>query len=239
MCPQSHPIFDKNADGLRCESDMINKQKISDYCPITISTPIKTWIQLSNPNLWIFSLDREYVYNIVCDNNSFQRTLSGNGLLKFHKGCSLRDDQLRINSQGTVQVEISDSFFPNFDLTNNLSLPHGFKVRNQTHFEVSFQNHTQELENLHGKIRNLHENENMPQKLQIHDIHQYSIGYAALGIALILGICLGYIYYRLKSGQRPIPAPRQHTSHIEPDNAFRIELKDFKGGEDVAANNLD
>jgi len=247
LCPQTNPLYNRNAENIRCEAEMINTQKMSTACNLRRSNPSKIWIQLSIKNQWLFSLDQEYIFNVVCDNVAFQRSLAGTGLLIFYKRCVIKDEDTIIMSHSIYESTLNTTvgrLQPTINLTDELPKLHRIP---EIQFDTSVTNHAKELSELRDKLEYIKGQESIPE-LSRHDIHQYSIGYSKFSITIVL--CIGWIYCKWKSigytisssdqeipqqthKEVPTPTPRTNNHPVTTSEPFKFEVRDFKVAEDV------
>lgn len=204
-----------------------------ETCTLHIVQPHKVWIQLWATNQWLFSLDTEYELTFVCGNDIYHKTLSGNGLLAMQAGCTLNDDKVSIKAFNDVQVRIlRESFQPNINIT--LDDINSVKERSAfvfTHSEVT--NHDKELTAVLKEINHIKSHQTKLQELQPHDVHMFSVGYAALGLLGIISIYLIVKHLRRNraviNNEGPIAAPRRKTQKRD----YQLEVKDFKEPQDA------
>ncbi|XP_055377924.1 uncharacterized protein LOC129609825 [Condylostylus longicornis] len=127
-------------------------QTIADKCNIKLTKSNKYWVQLTRKNSWLYSLDKEYLINIVCDDLAYQQRLKG--LLNFHENCLLKDDEVVIQT-----FHIESSLFSSMHI-NSLNLTDSFSAK-------------------YGKIKQplqaLKKQESSFEAMSYHDKHQYSV----------------------------------------------------------------
>lgn len=81
--------------------------------------PFQVWIQLQNPNQWIFSMIEDLTIDLICKNVITNYVLKNTGTITLKPGCKLRSKELIIDAHSTQTSSFSNSFTPALNLTTD------------------------------------------------------------------------------------------------------------------------
>lgn len=221
LCTQKHPIYRKGSNVSSCELSFIAHSSPGANCKIMNAETFPKWIQLRNPNQWIYSVRNPTVLNIVCGSTMIQKTIEGTGTLTLQEKCELKQEFLTLRSHNKYPKIMRSSFAPTENLSN---LVNPESLAPLDHISLRYANHREELQVLQKQILELHQAEKLPKPSNSTIIHQFTLGYAAL----ILGVCIaGFLIcfkwkdYKKKSIKR-VPTPRPRTT-VNPPFTISID----------------
>ncbi|XP_055388077.1 uncharacterized protein LOC129616464 [Condylostylus longicornis] len=194
-CEQLRPLYTKETKEVECEFNLIAQQTIADKCNIKLTKSNKYWVQLTRKNSWPYSLDKEYLFNTVCDGLVYQQRLKGTGLLNFHEICLLKDNGVVIQT-----FQISSSEYRK--VSPSINMPQLQKELESSLFSsvhINSLNLTDTFSAKYGKIKQqlqaLKKQENSFQAMSYHDKHQYIVSYSAIVVsALIISMYISKKY---------------------------------------------
>lgn len=165
------------------------------------------WIQLSNPNQWIFAVDETITANARCKEETISLTLKGSGLLKMLPDCVIKHDLLTIQGIHIYPSSIRTSYKKLSELTE-ITTPERLKpvISNSTPYEIQ----GEQLEALKLIVASQLQEESL-KKVNSHKVHQFTIGYLALLLSSVLMSVLIFKYRGAckRQSKPPKPAPRQ------------------------------
>lgn len=186
LCKQHHPIYNKNSNYSKCELSLLDhKRQIETSCKLKSMAPSNTWIQLHNPNSWIYSLDQEYVIDVICDKNVLNVKLNGSGVLELRPNCLIKQPEMLISAHNIYPTVAHASFIPSTNLSNQI-IQQQEDIKG-TSFKIERTDNS-EYEKLQKEIEKLRAQEKLPEELTIHDVHHYSVLYLVIGIIILYSI---------------------------------------------------
>ncbi len=189
VCKQHHPIYNRQSSQSRCEVCLMNHEKVLEKsCLIHKMEPSKLWIQLHNPNTWIYVFDQEYILNIICDKLPLEEKLSGSGILHLESNCIIKQSTMSIMAHNIYPTQLMTSITP---FTNFKEI-----FKQQDLDEISFKkgpssidaNSNDDFTQLQEALNIQKQQENSQLQLSVHDVHHYSMIYGFIGIMLLLWI---------------------------------------------------
>lgn len=195
LCQTIHPIFNEHSANNLCEIKLLNHAtEIPQECEIKLIPKTNYWIQLSQPNSWIYVLKEQQILDTVCGNSIFPTKLKDSGIIEIKPNCHLRSKEFIIQSHNVNITQINDYYLP----ANNLTID--FKETELTRdiSEIPTQiikfyenDKLYELSEQISQQKHI-ESQNLPQS-KIHTIHHYVISYTTLIILII------FIIYFIKN----------------------------------------
>lgn len=173
VCEPQFPLYTTNSENLRCELELINhSDQIPKSCTLTLSNKRRFWIPIAN-NRFIYILDETSTVDLICRSNVTPFKIAGSGIIEVPKGCFFRDANTIITPQELQSTSFNTSYLPAF----NASLPILNKSNPMT--IKNFSNPILPADPVSNAYllhlidqQKLAEN-NMPSKLNKHDIHHY------------------------------------------------------------------
>lgn len=195
ICDQIHPIFSTNHENKICEIELLSHAtSIPKDCPMKVTDPYRFYIRLTNPNSWIYVLDKPYTVDLICGTETKTYDLNGSGIFKILPGCSFRNQEIRIDARDTLTTLINESYSPPFNLsTSDIQIPNSTKIHDQTKSVLVKTSNSAELDNISRSIEDLKEKQKFPKNIsQYHNVHHYILIYILF--TLIIVSLLGYFY---------------------------------------------
>lgn len=199
ICKQRQPVYNQFSNLNRCEMDILSHQKVlSSRCRLQVMERAPVWIQLHNSNSWIYILDQDYTFNIICGTSVIERTLNYDGILKLQPNCEINQKSLTIRSHNVISNRINSAFIPTTNLTDQLRFN---RMSNKSRLVVERQKilSFNELEAINKTIIEVKRQQHLPSTISPHDIHHYSIIYSSL--ILILISIAGYVLWKVKKAK--------------------------------------
>lgn len=184
LCRITHPILNSNAEQNQCEMRLLkHNPQIPDSCEMRVLKTNTLWIQLTNPNKWLFSFKIPITVDNICGNSIEPLYLQTSGILEISPNCYIRSDEFTLYGHSEKITISNNSYLPSINLTQifipekpNLKLPKMITIKNKDHgafFEIS-----QDINALKNK-----ENQKI-SNVDAHDIHHYSFIYIILFLAI-------------------------------------------------------
>lgn len=208
ICKRNKPLLTTATHLHECEINMLEHKQLAKTCKIQTNAMENTWIPLHQANRWIYVLYNEYDVDLICGDEIEHIKIQGEGILTIRRDCVLKHETLELNGQSNYQHEIKGSILPQLNLTVEL-------VKNQYRAEETIPHHIQtKFDIIDEMIKADRSNEaQLPEDLDAHDIHQYSLGYTTLII-----IFLFFVYFYFKQA-KPMKRIREQLPFFQ-----RIEL---------------
>lgn len=190
FCKLDQPISARKTTQFLCETLLLDHpSSIPSSCTIKTCPLEKMFKPLSN-NRQLFSVDRPYVADLICNNLITQHTIRNTGILEIPADCSFRIGNTILYPTEYHSSFVHHSYTPSLNLTFenyiNFSQP-----RNHA---VDF--HPQNLVNLSQLIAQQESSsKEFPPNLSFshHDVHHYVVTYTILTCLII---CLGLYLYK-------------------------------------------
>lgn len=200
LCKITHPILNSNAKTNHCEMELLKHTlEVPSSCKVNKLKTTTLWVQLSNPNKWLYSLSNPLTVDNICGNNIETLMLKNSGILEISPTCYIRSDELTLYGH-SERSSISNKFYlPSINLTEispikitNLHLPKTIMIHNRDH---------QALFELSKEIKSLENTEETKlTSVTPHDIHHYSFIYILITIVIIYCIIkASKMYLKIKS----------------------------------------
>lgn len=216
LCQQHHPIYNLQSKESHCEMQLLrHEQNLPPTCNIKITAIEPTWIQLARPNTWIYVLNDEFTFDVICNKQVFNTKLRNSGILNLDRSCSINLPSMTLRSKHTTSTSMNTSFIPTVNLTQQLDAYLRTHILNSSHLDdIQLLNHQIELNELKEKVHTAIQKTQLPQ-ITTHDIHQYTISYTTatiLAIIFIVFLIRKFKQYKLNHKKPkqapPIPFPR-------------------------------
>lgn len=152
ICKQTFPIM-STANTDVCEIKLLKLDIISEECNIRISNLThEMWIQLHEPNTYIFTFPRKQNLRVICDANHYDYTLIHSGRIRIAPGCRIKTNNLMINGFQTIISSVFRELIPivkthsNFTLLfNDLKIPKRLEIPNINYPNLISDEMTKEL----------------------------------------------------------------------------------------------
>lgn len=132
LCAIKHPLFNANANNPQCEIQIL--QRVSTYptnCDIKESNISTVWIQLSQPNTWLFSPIDDYMVDEICQDTLKTHTLKNTATLEISGDCYLKTKDLTIRANNEENTYVHNAFIPSLNISNILT-NYSSKIGNKT-----------------------------------------------------------------------------------------------------------
>lgn len=206
ICERNKPLFTATTDKNKCEINLLeHKKQVTGDCQIRKTDLTNVWIPLQQTKQWIYVLPSEYAVDIICDNDIEHQNIEGEGILSIQQKCILKHDTMELSGMGSYEHEIKGSILPQLNLSSEMTKKQHRQENTQPKYIKPEWNTTEE------KLRNDRENEQeLPENLDIHDIHHYSLGYTTI---IIVVIFFAYFYFMqikpMRAIRRQIPMLQQ------------------------------
>lgn len=213
LCKQGGPLHHKGSLTSACEISFFNHLPAYDKCRTQKSGDGPHWIQLRNPNEWIYALRQETILNVVCGQNTTYLTIRGSGVAKLQKECIMKQQFLTIRGHNIYPSNTRLSYSPLSNLTDAIIPVQGTTL---TYPQQFYQRHIADIEVLKQSVEKFRNT--LPTGLQNHDIH-HTMGHAGVLIAVLIVIFLVINYYlkTRKSKQIPQPTPKPRERAVTCD----------------------
>lgn len=159
ICKQKHPIFKRQSSMDKCEiSLMIGHHEYAENCHL--ETARDSWIQLKNPNRWIFLVLNKAQINVVCKGTLQQHWIQDCGIIELADDCLIKQDKLEINSHSNFPYNVRQSILPSikpnlFENATNMGIKQ---------FHIKYRDHNASLENIRSQIQQIKTNKNYHMK---------------------------------------------------------------------------
>ena len=187
LCRQTHPLYKRGSPILACELNLLNHDLSNSSCRVVPAGIGPHWIQLHNPNHWIYSLEHEMNINAVCDNNLERFHLGGSGLLKLRENCMIKQPLITIQGHRSLQSTSRISFIPSIN-ASEIYAPVAISALPAGQYVNQYAPHLDELQTIRENLAKV--KDELPNNLRPHDVHHYALGYICLGSIVLLGAIL-------------------------------------------------
>ena len=224
-CKQSHPVYNKLSTMSHCEMALLNHKGIQPSCTIIKSKGGPEWVQLFNPNHWIYSLNKNTTVNIVCGEHATVRTLVGVGVLKLSTNCVLKQDTLTITSHNIHPSQLRTSFVPTVNITSIISTSNGNGTSTFTG-RVKYETpkiNMDETRKLEDQIKDIKSRPADLEELNAYDVHHFAVGYLGLSLGIAVAAFLIWSKCRRPVNRVPVPMPRRLSLLQEPQFNFNVD----------------
>lgn len=151
------------------------------------------------------------------------KSLAGNGLLDIGQGCTLKSEHFSIvgHNHYLSQVKVQTDFIsvPETSILNEIS-----NITDIGSFKP--ESHKEEWQQIKTQIEDVKQQEQAP--LSIHDVHQYSLLYSMLGVALITTCAYGLVRLQKKlnaARAATVNSPTQMTAAQEEERMGNSRAK--------------
>lgn len=182
-----------------CEVKLLLHQTLEkDDCRYVRQTGSDYWLQLNEPNKWIYSVSASKTVVIICNNQPYHQELIGEGIITINQRCSIQTPDLQIQSGFGGRSELTRSYLPTVNITEKLASD---KSMRRTEFpkvtNIQSTNHIEEIEDLQTKITQM--NQEFEEAKTEHVGHRNK-NYAAIFILTVIFCAFGLyrIYKRVK-----------------------------------------
>lgn len=212
LCRIIHPIFNVHSVNNLCEIDLLkHANSIPNHCEIQVVPKLDFWIQLSQPNKWLFSMKEPVTVDTVCGTTIKPHKLNNTGLLELPVNCYLRTKDLIIQAHNVQKLQLNNHYLPSLNLTYNMPTESQHENSIKSKVQVIKFHDDQELSQLSAAIKTQQDQEKFESTdLSPHNIHHYTMLYV-LGAALVITIMVKKCKYLsrkryIKSSQAQEPS---------------------------------
>lgn len=227
ICIQTKPIYSTHEGNRICEMQLLNHATaLPKNCETRVIEPYRFYIKLSQPNKWIFVMDRPYLVDISCKAHSYTYTLSGSGIFQLKSGCSFKNGDIHIESNNHHASSNNLSYTPPMNLSHfSTSSPDFYSKHlklNKTHIN-SF--NAMNLKQLSTDLESLKREEIFQKTLKTRDLKQNILTFTIIPIFIVGILCWTYrttIIEKLRKPKNPIAPPHATTSAVFNDNQHAI-----------------
>lgn len=194
ICKQEHPIYNHQASADICEIGLMvgNHESLSENCQVTANNK-DAWIQLNDPNHWLFSVRQKMIINVVCKGKLNRISIEKCGIIILSEDCLIRHDGMLIHSHQNFPASMRKPILP----TVNSVIFSNMTNVGVAQINVKYSQHNKTLNQIETQIQQLRNNEKLPNsELQrSHNIHLYTVGYISLAVTCIIA----YFFFRRSS----------------------------------------
>lgn len=152
------------------------------------------WYELKNKNNWLFSVFSTIEFLTICGNTVSHHEIHGEGLLSLNPNCMLQNQFIQVHPHSSFNDSTNNFVLPKF--TYNSSK---LGVNNEISMAESHEYIRANLTQIQKMIEETRNQLHVPNKINKHDIHHYSISY----LLLTLLICLVIIWYLKGKKSKP------------------------------------
>lgn len=200
------PIFNTMINESQCEVAILQRKSTLDtFCKVESINAANHWIKLHAENHWIYVVPNETMVDVICGSKVQTYNFQGSGLVIIDAGCALRDENVQIIAVGTARNNISNEFHK---LSNSISgainlKEFSSKIKSRTSVSDNLKLMTAlDTANLEKELDIIKENQQLPTRMNQHDVHHYTVSYSIIGILII---CFVICYFKLRSKPQQIP----------------------------------
>lgn len=177
LCRQRRPIRDAHPDSNLCTYELFasHGENLSKQCTAVTSDESTRWIQLSNPNTWLYSFRGTTRVSFVCDEKLEHEFLDGSGIIEVSGHCIIKQGRNMIFGHDTLAGKIQSFILPN--VTDGLyeSVP---QAANITTMVNTYTGHIKELYGIFNTISG----QSRLTAHQVFGVHMHTI-YTIIGLA--------------------------------------------------------
>lgn len=120
VCKQTFPIMTAT-NNLGCEINLLRKTNSSSDCDVrTANLTEELWVQLQQPNTYLYTLPKSQPVVVLCSNSRTSIFLEGTGVISVAQKCRIKTERVEIVAFQTIESKI----FRNFGASskNNVSV---------------------------------------------------------------------------------------------------------------------
>jgi len=209
LCHNIQASYHNTADTSNCEMDLFANET-SPKCMLQTIEEATVWHQLRHQNQWIYVTTKPLKLNAVCNNEAFQLTLNGSGIIQLQPTCVIRNEMVTIQGHQELKTQLHTSYISTgMAIKNNPSVYNPGKIPEANVFHTKFK----ELDAIQKQLHSITAS-TLPNGLTSYH-HGAIFGYI-LGI-LGIGFLTRYLWRRYRNRQQtPTAAPRlQHFNVTE------------------------
>lgn len=210
LCNQFHPVFARRTKTNACEFNMFNNMPTTKQCTLK-TTKDNIWRHLSHINQWMYALTEKITLNAVCNDTAFPLTLEGAGTITIQPECTISHEILTIRGHQKYHSKMRTSYTKQKELSILVSSEELESLANNT---LQYKTQQPKIDELLKQLSA--QNLELPNVIDQHDIHHFSVGYVSLflGITIILYLAWKVQASRQKHtvNQKPVPLPRRTQS---------------------------
>ena len=199
LCRIIHPIFNIHSENNLCEIDLLKYSKIvPKACAVKTIPSTNVWIQLSQPNKWLFVMNQSDTIDIICGEQISPLTLANTGIIEIKAGCYLRSREMVIQSHSTKTSRLNNYYLPSLNITDKLGdIIQPTKYKNNTKTILIKYYSDDRLKTLGADIKFQKDQENIGllNGNNSHNIHHYTAIYLLFSLIIMI-IIVGMIKYR-------------------------------------------
>lgn len=205
ICERKRQMYGSSTSQIGCEIQLLNHgSELNGNCTLRATAIEDTWIALSEPNKWIYVIYNTKQMDVICNDDIEHLPIEGEGIIRLHPHCVIRHSSVEITAQNNYESAIPGSILPEINITMEIAK---YKQKYDA-TPLSFRRSN--ISTLNEMIEATKNNEKqLPETLDIHDIHHYGLGYA-----LVLGIICYIIFSfirRRQQGQKDLPVEMTST----------------------------
>lgn len=186
LCRIQKPLYQIQSDEILCKMD----QKSSKCLLNTANECIEQWISISASNTFVYLCCDSCAARVICEDQvSFVQLEAAAGLININNGCLIKTKQMTLysaNHQESTYREKIDIAIPKLSEINfmwNMSMLNQ-NVSFQSE-ENTYKNIDQAINEIHSRIDGIKNNQEFPEVVSNHDVHQYV---AIYGLVAVLGL---------------------------------------------------
>lgn len=213
ICKQMHPIYSRLASKDNCEVSLLIGHQEATSMNCQIVTARDGWVQLQNPNHWLFSVQKGIGINIVCNGKLHQVSIESSGIIKLTDNCLIRHDTMIINSHANFEATIRDAIIPIIgpDVFENVT------IKDIQGFHIKYALHNKTINDINMQIQQLKNQQKLPNNIlqNGHNVHHYALGYT---LAIVIVLMLIFLWYQRRNNG---------TTKIQTNNAFELKLQEY------------
>lgn len=221
ICERRQPLVGPQTTHINCEILMLNHDtKLAGNCTFKTTSIEDVWIPLTEPNKWIYAIYNDKKMNVICNGHMEHVKIDGEGILQLQPHCNIKQSTFEIAAQINYDTAIPGSILPEINLT--IEIERHKQQYNTTLLSYSKSNISTLTEMIQATR---HNEQQLPETLDVHNIHHYGWGYILLLCVISYGV-YHYIQHRRRQ-------PRSITIEELPMQRLRtISMPDL-GREDV------
>lgn len=185
ICNTNIPVFNLQNKNAPCEAKLLGHRTTTSPCDVVNVSCEEAWIKLQESNSWLVVCCGRCELRTVCENDVTSQTITSAAIVTLSQGCVLQSKELTITSHNQYNSNLNvnyDMHVPRLNSSiNNIvnvtlhSAPHELFTLKKNDFEE-----------IDKKLRFQQENPpELPSTITDHDIHQYTISYFLLTVAVI------------------------------------------------------
>lgn len=216
LCTHVQIRYNYGSEICACDINLFNN-KTTPTCIIE-GTSAK-WIPLLKGNQWIYSTVLPSQATVACNREIIHVTIKGTGILTLDPDCILKHELAMMNARQTISSTVKSSYTSLGSFSKmSVGIQHTARMMNNqsnsTELEARYSKGLRELEALH---KTLQENKilELPNEINSHQRHSYSIMYLALflSIATLIGVTVNYMKGS-RGRQPPLTSSTESTNEL-------------------------